>query len=114
MATRSYLIEALPVPEAQLIYCHKSSYTLELGKILNENYNTPEKARELMSYGDASSISETPEHSIFRHQDHGEPLERDLYPPVRHALEAVNSLETPNVTNTSGKSQGRPSPSRKT
>lgn len=97
MATRSYLIAALPGPEAQLIYCHMSSYTFELGKTLNENYNTPEKARELMSYGDASSISETPEYSIFHHRDHGGPLERDVYPSVRHALEAVNSMEAPSV-----------------
>ena len=93
MATRSYLIAAIPGPEAQLIYCHKSSYTFDLGKILNENYNTTGKARALMSHGDASSISETPEHSIFRHRDHGQPLEKDIYPSVRHALEAVNSQE---------------------
>lgn len=62
MSTRSYLIVATPSPEAQLIYCHMSSYTFDLGKILNENYNTPEKARELMRHGDASSISETPEY----------------------------------------------------
>ena len=97
MATRSYLIAAIPGPEAQLIYCHMSSYTFELGKTLNENYNTPEKARELMSYGDASSISKTPEYSIFHHRDHGGPLERDLYPSVRHTLEAVNSMEAPSV-----------------
>ena len=97
MATRSYLIAAIPGPEARLIYCHMSSYTFDLGKILNENYNTPEKARELMSHGDASSISETPEYSIFHHRDHGGPLEKDIYPSVRHALEAVNSMEAPSV-----------------
>ena len=93
MATRSYLIAATPGPEAQLIYCHLSSYTFQLGKILNENYNTPEKARELMSHGDASSISKTLDHSIFHHRDHGKPLNIQTYGSIQQALEAVNSQE---------------------
>ena len=87
------LIAAIPGPEAQLIYCHMSSYTFELGKILKENYYTPEKARELISHGDASSISKTLEHSIFHHRDQVEPLNMQTYGSIQQALDAVNSQE---------------------
>lgn len=90
MGCRSYLIAAVPGPEAVRIYCAKESQTFGLGKILNRHYNTPEKAQDLMNHGDAMYILETPEASTFHHRDFGKPLRRDRYPNLREALLDIN------------------------
>ena len=86
MGCRSYLIAAVPGPEAARIYCAKESQTFGLGKILNRHYDTPEKVQDLMNYGDAMYIMETPEASNFHHRDFGKPLRQDRYPNIREAL----------------------------
>jgi hypothetical protein len=63
------------------VYCHWDGYPSYNGRMLLENYNTEEKIRELLSYGDMSSLSVhigvqhpfdppfsvgTPEHKEFR------------------------------------------------
>lgn len=40
------------------VYCHWDGYPSYNGRILYENYNTEEKIRELLSYGDLSSLGE--------------------------------------------------------
>lgn len=86
MGCRSYLIAAVPGPEAARIYCAKESQTFGLGKILNRHYDTPEKVQDLMNHGDAMYIMETPEASTFHHRDFGKPLRQDRYPNLREAL----------------------------
>jgi len=41
------------------IYCHWDGYLSNNGKILNENYTTEAKVRELIALGDLSSLGET-------------------------------------------------------
>lgn len=40
------------------VYCNWDGYPSYNGRILYENYNTEEKIRELISYGDLSSLGE--------------------------------------------------------
>ena len=69
------------------IYCHHDGYPEYMWKMLTENYNSETLARNLVSLGDASSISaqiapspysghsfDTPEKGIcvFYHRDRGE------------------------------------------
>ena len=69
------------------IYCHHDGYPRYMWKMLTENYNSETLARDLISLGDASSISaqlapspysghsfDTPEDGvcIFYHRDRGE------------------------------------------
>lgn len=56
------------------IYSHFDSYPNGLGKILVENYNTLDKVKEIISYGDASYIEETIADSVFYHRDRNEEL----------------------------------------
>jgi hypothetical protein len=71
------------------IYCHYDGYPEYMYPILKNNYSTEEKALELVSFGDASSISERisptkdyhsfnyPEDGVclFYHRDREEPWE---------------------------------------
>lgn len=71
----------------ETIYCHHDGYPGYMWKMLTENYNSETLARNLVSLGDASSISaqiapspysghsfDTPEKGIcvFYHRDRGE------------------------------------------
>lgn len=72
------------------IYCHYDGYLSLLGNVLLKHFNTTKRVKELISYGDASSIYEhlTPiskevEHTflspqkntcVFYHRDRGENL----------------------------------------
>lgn len=70
------------------IYCHNDGYPDHMLSMLKNNYNSPEKAKDLVSLGDASCIYERmvpsrdsghsfdhPERGvcIFYHRDRGEP-----------------------------------------
>ena len=74
----------------ETIYCHHDGYENHMWPILTKNYNTEEKARDLVSLGDASFIDarmvpsrdsghsyENPEDGvcIFYHRDRGEAWE---------------------------------------
>jgi hypothetical protein len=53
-------------------YCHNDGYPAGLGKALKENYKTVEDVSDLIEMGDASSIKETIEDSVFYCRDRGE------------------------------------------
>lgn len=55
MATRSN-IGYIHGNTINYIYCHWDGYTSHNGKILLENYNHPDKVKELISFGDMSSL----------------------------------------------------------
>lgn len=59
MATRSSISILNDDGSVDSIYCHFDGYQSGVGKILNDHYNTIEKAKELISKGDASYIKST-------------------------------------------------------
>ena len=56
MATRSTITIINNEGKFETIYCHNDGYIEWNGKILNENYNTIEKAQELVDLGQISSL----------------------------------------------------------
>lgn len=66
-------------PKYTGIYCGHDSYLSGLGKVLEENYNTEEKVRELISMGGASSIYPTLKESSFYCRDGHEDLDIEEY-----------------------------------
>lgn len=83
MATRSYLIAAVPGPEATVIYCHHGSETYRLGLILNLHYDDPVKVNELLRHGPARSIEPEIENCLFMNRTD---IPADHYPSLDHAL----------------------------
>ena len=58
MATRSTISVVTKEGKVQQIYCHWDGYLSYNGRILKEFYNTLDKALELVSFGDMSSLRE--------------------------------------------------------
>jgi hypothetical protein len=55
MSTRSNIaIEDPKTKKVKVIYVHSDGYPYGVGKILNDNYTTYQKAKKLFNYGDAS------------------------------------------------------------
>lgn len=90
MATRSTIRMVLPTGECSKVsYCHFDGYPSNMLPLLNENYNTIEKVKELISLGNLSYLgkrvkpSEDENHSynspvsdvtVAYHRDRGEDL----------------------------------------
>jgi hypothetical protein len=75
MSTRSIIaIQNEKTGLISSVYCHFDGYIEHNGKILFENYTTPEHVRELISLGDMSSLSHTIESCEFYCRDRGESL----------------------------------------
>ena len=78
MATRSVIakIEAKGIGGADdtilAIYCHNDGYLSNNGKILDQHYQNEVKVDNLIAQGDASSLKDTIEDTIFYHRDRGE------------------------------------------
>lgn len=58
MSTRSFIGIKNEDGTITAVYCHWDGYPEYNGKMLVENYNTKEKAQELINLGDLSSICE--------------------------------------------------------
>ena len=71
MATRS-VIAKLDDKGIQAIYCHNDGYLSNNGKILDQHYKNEVKVDNLIAQGDASSLKDTIEDTIFYHRDRGE------------------------------------------
>ena len=71
MATRS-VIAKLDDRGIQAIYCHNAGYLSNNGKILDQHYQNEVKVDNLIAQGDASSLKDTIEDTIFYHRDRGE------------------------------------------
>ena len=56
MATRSTIALLRDNGEVVKVYCHWDGYLRNNGKLLVENYNTPEKIEALLAHGDISSL----------------------------------------------------------
>lgn len=54
------------------IYCHWDGYETYTGAILVKSYTTIERVKELLSYGDLSSIAAPIDDCIFYHRDRDE------------------------------------------
>ena len=72
------------------IYTHWDSYLDNNGIILIENYNNEEKARELISGGDISSLRESVEDTVYYHRDKNESFE-SVKPVTKDSREAFLS-----------------------
>jgi len=71
MATRS-IIAKLDDKGVQAIYCHNDGYLSNNGKILDQHYQNEVKVDNLIAQGDASSLKDTIEDTIFYHRDRGD------------------------------------------
>lgn len=71
MATRS-IIAKLDDKGVQAIYCHNDGYLSNNGKILDQHYANEVKVDNLIIQGDASSLKDTIEDTIFYHRDRGD------------------------------------------
>ena len=71
MATRS-VIAKLDDRGIQAIYCHNDGYLSNNGKILDQHYANEVKVDNLIAQGDASSLKDTIEDTIFYMRDRGE------------------------------------------
>ena len=71
MATRS-IIAKLDDKGVQAIYCHNDGYLSNNGKILDQHYANEVKVDNLIIQGDASSLKDTIEDTIFYHRDKGD------------------------------------------
>ena len=71
MATRS-VIAKLDDKGVQAIYCHNDGYLSNNGKILDQHYQNEVKVDNLIAQGDASSLKDTIEDTIFYMRDRGE------------------------------------------
>ena len=78
MSTRSNIAIELPDEnpvvnskggKIKSIYVHCDGYPYGIGKILNDSYNTYDKARELFNFGDASYLDDTIESCSFYTRD---------------------------------------------
>ncbi len=74
MSTRSNIAIELPKDsngnkKVKVIYVHSDGYPYGVGQILEENYNSYEKARELFNFGDASYLDDTIEECSFYGRD---------------------------------------------
>ena len=72
MATRSTIGIKNSDGSVEAVYCHWDGYLEHVGKILSEHYNTEEKIRDLLSYGDISSLEKTTTDSVFYMRDRKE------------------------------------------
>ena len=86
MATRS-IIAKLDDKGVQAIYCHNDGYLSNNGKILDQHYANEVKVDNLIAQGDASSLKDTIEDTIFYHRDKG-----DCYEGVK-AVNLKNETE---------------------
>ena len=72
------------------IYNHWDGYESHLGEVLKNNYNTFEKAKELILNGDASFLNASLDDCTFYHRDRNEDWE-DVKPQasanIRDAME---------------------------
>jgi len=82
MSTRS-LIGKKVGGNVRYIYCHFDGYPTGVGETLKNHYNTDEKVDALLNMGDASSLGETLESSVFYMRDRGETgvEARSIYAP---------------------------------
>ena len=71
MATRS-IIAKLDDKGVQAIYCHNDGYLSNNGKILDQHYTHEVHVNQLLAEGDASSLKDTIEDTIFYMRDRGE------------------------------------------
>ena len=69
MSTRSNIAIELSDKKVKNIYVHCDGYPYGIGKILNDSYNTYDKAKELFNFGDASYLDDTIETCSFYHRD---------------------------------------------
>ena len=98
MATRS-IIAKLDDKGVQAIYCHNDGYLSNNGKILDQHYANEVKVDNLIIQGDASSLKDTIEDTIFYHRDKGDCYEgvkavnlNNETELLKHAFESSNYL----------------------
>lgn len=90
MSTRSYIGRLLDDGRVEYIYCHFDGYVEGVGATLYDYHNTEDEAKEIISFGSASSIEKNtnpPENvyhdfdnkadgiSVYYHRDRGEDWE---------------------------------------
>ena len=98
MATRSTISIHQIDGKIKTVYCHWDGYYEHNGVILYNFYNTPEKVKELISYGDISSLGTEigDKHEFgkifyygctFYHRDRDEDLRIDEYSEIESIFE---------------------------
>lgn len=72
MATRSTIGIQNDDETIEVVYCHWDGYLEGVGKTLKENYNSEDKIRRLLSFGNISSLGEDVNSSLFYERDRQE------------------------------------------
>lgn len=72
MATRSTIGIQNDDETIEAVYCHWDGYLEGVGKTLKENYNSEDKIRLLLSFGNISSLGEDVNSSLFYERDRQE------------------------------------------
>ena len=72
MATRSTIGIQNDDETIEAVYCHWDGYLEGVGKTLKENYNSEDKIRQLLSFGNISSLGEDINSSLFYERDRQE------------------------------------------
>ena len=72
MATRSTIGIQNDDETIEAVYCHWDGYLKGVGKTLKENYNSEDKIRQLLSFGNISSLGEDINSSLFYERDRQE------------------------------------------
>ena len=72
MSTRSYICKKMEDGNIIGIYCHHDGYISNNGRILFENYNTPDKVDELLALGDLSCLGEKINPQCREHSIHNQ------------------------------------------
>ena len=95
MATRS-VIAKLDDRGIQAIYCHNDGYLSNNGKILDQHYQNEDRVDNLIAQGDASSLKDTIDDTIFYMRDRDEENKeavtlKDETELLKHAFESCDA-----------------------
>ncbi len=106
MSTRSFIGYVNEKKEFEIVYCHFDGYLSNNGKILLENFKTLEKIKELLSYGDMSSLGKsigskcdyhnsppTGVQCIFNNRDEGDELHRMYFTKLEELVKEAWGID---------------------
>ena len=68
------------------VYCHFDGYPEHTGELLNNNYNSKDKANELVDNGDMSQLG----HSIATTRFYGPPYDKAMTPEEAADLQGIS------------------------
>jgi hypothetical protein len=93
MSTRSTISVEHVDGSIESVYCHFDGYLAGVGNTLLSSYNSYDKVKELVSYGDISVLRSDIHRSIFYSRDHSESFRSDLFNSIDEYYRELSSQE---------------------